>query len=89
MGLGDKVIRRNSLTTLHPMPTQEAQPGLERQKTVPHGFNVRERERERERQTERQTDREKEGETDRSRQNDMTTREKIEREINRKSLRER
>nr|XP_022307447.1 dynein heavy chain domain-containing protein 1-like isoform X3 [Crassostrea virginica] len=39
MGLGDKVIRRNSLTTLHPMPTQEAQPGLERQKTVPHGFN--------------------------------------------------
>lgn len=40
MGLGDKVIRRNSLTTLHPMPTQDPQPGLERQKTVPHGFNV-------------------------------------------------
>uniref|UniRef100_A0A8W8M9M4 AAA+ ATPase domain-containing protein n=1 Tax=Magallana gigas TaxID=29159 RepID=A0A8W8M9M4_MAGGI len=39
MGLGDKVIRRNSLTTLHPMPTQDPQPGLERQKTVPHGFN--------------------------------------------------
>lgn len=41
-GVGDKVIRRNSLTTLHPLPRAEAQPSpeLERQRTVPHGFNV-------------------------------------------------
>ncbi|XP_025095393.1 dynein heavy chain domain-containing protein 1-like isoform X2 [Pomacea canaliculata] len=40
-GVGDKVIRRNSLTTLHPLPRAEAQPSpeLERQRTVPHGFN--------------------------------------------------
>lgn len=37
MGVGDKVIRRNSLTTLHTLPTG---PQMERQKTVPHGFNV-------------------------------------------------
>jgi hypothetical protein len=36
------VIRRNSLTTLHPLPrTERSQesPTLERQRTVPHGFN--------------------------------------------------
>ncbi|KAK7008742.1 dynein heavy chain domain-containing protein 1, partial [Biomphalaria glabrata] len=40
-GIGDKVIRRNSLTTLHPLPKPETEfvPILERQKTVPHGFN--------------------------------------------------
>ncbi|KAH9487912.1 hypothetical protein Btru_067436 [Bulinus truncatus] len=40
-GIGDKVIRRNSLTTLHPLPKQESDTAtvLERQKTVPHGFN--------------------------------------------------
>ena len=40
---GDKVIRRNSLTTLHPLPRVEVEPsplGVERQRTVPHGFNV-------------------------------------------------
>ena len=43
-GAGDKVIRRNSLTTLHPLPRSEETPEspmLERQRTVPHGFNVR------------------------------------------------
>lgn len=41
-GAGDTVIRRNSLTTLHPLPHAETHvaPVLERQKTVPHGFNV-------------------------------------------------
>ncbi|XP_048242736.1 dynein heavy chain domain-containing protein 1-like [Haliotis rufescens] len=39
VGAGDKVIRRNSLTTLHPLPRAETSPPLERQKTVPHGFN--------------------------------------------------
>ncbi|XP_035825634.1 dynein heavy chain domain-containing protein 1 [Aplysia californica] len=40
-GMGDKVIRRNSLTTLHPLPRVEVQPSplMERQRTVPHGFN--------------------------------------------------
>ncbi|CAG5130198.1 unnamed protein product, partial [Candidula unifasciata] len=40
-GVGDRVIRRNSLTTLHPLPKVKARssPLLERQKTVPHGFN--------------------------------------------------
>ncbi|XP_060599368.1 dynein heavy chain domain-containing protein 1-like [Ruditapes philippinarum] len=38
-GVGDAVIRRNSLTTLHPLPNTSASPQLERQKTVPHGFN--------------------------------------------------
>ncbi|XP_052095798.1 dynein heavy chain domain-containing protein 1-like isoform X11 [Mytilus californianus] len=36
-GIGDKVIRRNSLTTLHPLPTASMK--TERQNTVPHGFN--------------------------------------------------
>ena len=43
-GMGDKVIRRNSLTTLHPLPKVEpkpSSPAMERQRTVPHGFNVR------------------------------------------------
>ncbi|XP_076466624.1 dynein heavy chain domain-containing protein 1-like isoform X2 [Babylonia areolata] len=42
-GAGDKVIRRNSLTTLHPLPRKSSEsrdsPVLERQRTVPHGFN--------------------------------------------------
>ncbi|KAL8594105.1 hypothetical protein ACOMHN_000817 [Nucella lapillus] len=42
-GGGDKVIRRNSLTTLHPLPRKSSElqeaPTLERQRTVPHGFN--------------------------------------------------
>ncbi|GFR96319.1 dynein heavy chain domain-containing protein 1-like [Elysia marginata] len=41
-GMGDKVIRRNSLTTLHPLPKVEPKPSsppMERQRTVPHGFN--------------------------------------------------
>ncbi|XP_070211333.1 dynein heavy chain domain-containing protein 1-like isoform X3 [Littorina saxatilis] len=41
-GAGDKVIRRNSLTTLHPLPRAQESPdppALERQRTVPHGFN--------------------------------------------------
>ncbi|XP_052798483.1 dynein heavy chain domain-containing protein 1-like isoform X5 [Mya arenaria] len=38
-GVGDAVIRRNSLTTLHPLPHTATSPQLERQKTVPHGFN--------------------------------------------------
>ncbi|KAL3832089.1 hypothetical protein ACJMK2_023767 [Sinanodonta woodiana] len=38
-GVGDTVIRRNSLTTLHPLPNRSVSPPLERQKTVPHGFN--------------------------------------------------
>ncbi|XP_041366047.1 dynein-1-beta heavy chain, flagellar inner arm I1 complex-like isoform X2 [Gigantopelta aegis] len=41
VGAGDKVIRRNSLTTLHPLPrAADSSPLLERQKTVPHGFNL-------------------------------------------------
>ena len=39
-GVGDAVIRRNSLTTLHPLPNTGSSPQFERQKTVPHGFNV-------------------------------------------------
>ncbi|XP_069111191.1 dynein heavy chain domain-containing protein 1-like isoform X1 [Argopecten irradians] len=38
-GVGDKVIRRNSLTTLHPLPSDIGTAGLQRQNTVPHGFN--------------------------------------------------
>ncbi|CAL1542048.1 unnamed protein product, partial [Lymnaea stagnalis] len=39
--MGDKMIRRNSLTTLHPLPKPDEQmtPAMERQRTVPHGFN--------------------------------------------------
>ena len=42
---GEKRIRRNSLTTLHSLPTTQSdipqpQMGLVRQTTVPHGFNV-------------------------------------------------
>ena len=42
---GENRIRRNSLTTLHSLPTTQSdipppQGGLVRQTTVPHGFNV-------------------------------------------------
>lgn len=43
---GDKKIRRNSLTTLHSLPSSQYPDipvpplGLDRQTTVPHGFNV-------------------------------------------------
>ena len=42
---GEKRIRRNSLTTLHSLPTTQSDIpppslGLVRQTTVPHGFNV-------------------------------------------------
>ncbi|KAK6166840.1 hypothetical protein SNE40_023452 [Patella caerulea] len=39
VGAEEQVIRRNSLTTLHPLPRAESSPSLERQKTVPHGYN--------------------------------------------------
>jgi hypothetical protein len=37
---GDTKIRRNSLTTLHSLPKDIQPATLERQQTVPHGFNV-------------------------------------------------
>ncbi|ESP00380.1 hypothetical protein LOTGIDRAFT_173233 [Lottia gigantea] len=39
VGSEEQVIRRNSLTTLHPLPHTTPSPGLDRQRTVPHGFN--------------------------------------------------
>ncbi|XP_013418883.1 dynein heavy chain domain-containing protein 1-like [Lingula anatina] len=36
---GGRVVRRNSLTTLHSLPSADTKEDLERQNTVPHGYN--------------------------------------------------